>query len=57
MNDILHKILKNTMSTKMQAAKTDIGNVNSRGLSREVKKLYLLSCVWGEHLAEYMHEI
>lgn len=35
------------MSTKMQAAKTDIGNVNIRGLSREVKKLYLLSCVVG----------
>lgn len=44
---ILYKIFKNTMSTKLQAAKTDIGNINIRGLPSEVKKLYLLNCMGG----------
>lgn len=42
---ILYEVFKNTMSTKLQVAETNVGDINIRGLPSEVKTLYLLSCV------------
>lgn len=42
---ILYEVFKNTTSTKLQAAETNVGDINIRGLPSEVKTLYLLSCV------------